>query len=160
MRYLGALLLLAVAAYTVKSYRKYSLRGIEEAEGFLCLLDRLYDGVFCYLRTPAESIGDLSILALDELGFLPLEESETSLKNAFAKVKGKSAMTEEQKTLLSDFFDKVGQGYYENEIRSIAYTRERLQEMTAKEKGERAKRQKTVSALCFAAALSLCVLLI
>ena len=160
MHLVGCALIILGAALCVGAYRRYTERAIAEGEDFLKLLDRLYDGIFCYLKTPSEIICSSELPSLNTLGFVGLVKDGVDPSAAFEQLKEKLCLGEEQKELLSSFFKRIGGGYLENEIRSIDYTKKRFAELMLGSKESLAKRVKTVGAVSFAAALSLCIILI
>ena len=126
----------------------------------LCrFIERTRNEISCYLK-PIEKIPQgFSSALLSELYFLQTAEVE-GFATAFCRAEEKIPLREREKRIFEHFFENIGHGYVDDELKLIDSTLLELKDILAQEETELSKKRKLFLTLSATLSLAVIILLI
>lgn len=158
--FFGAALLLGAAHLLARFLVREKKRSLDELAGLILFLERLREGIGCYLAPSEELFSDFTVPALEANGFLPFLRERCDLADTFRRTRGAFALPERAKEILSDFSEGFGGGYREEELARAERARVALSALYEGERVAFAREARLRRVLCFSGALSLVLLLL
>ena len=141
---------LGLAAILILRYYFAYLRArSEECRELLSFLTELERGMRRSLETPSSVAKRFEAKRLGDSGFLSAISNGKSLSEAFDAAGDRMLLPETAKELLKRYFEGVGVGYLETELRELGRTIAELKTVADREREEISRRGKVAGVLLF-----------
>ena len=139
------------ALLLLRYYFAYLRARLDECLGFLSLLSELKRGISLRLESPSSVALRLSEPRLAPSGFNSALENGASLSEAFEAVRERLLIPQEAGRILGEYFDCVGEGYLDAELRSLEGAISALEPIAVRERDGINQRCRLAGVLTFSA---------
>lgn len=129
MKYFGIFLLIIAASSFAREYTVYMKRRLSQCRDFLSFISHMRICVGCYLLPSDELWRGFESDELSAVGFLDSVKSGDGIFSAYKKCEGNLSLSREEKSVLSELFSSLGEGYLEDGMHLIRASEERMQEL-------------------------------
>ena len=155
----GGIALVMISALLVsREYSRRLDRRISEYRGLVDLIAYAECEITKSLSHGSGLWQGFSDVALEKCGLLPLLRKGESLKSAFDKCKGKTALSTEASERISELFAPLGRGYRDAEIRLLGEIKDSLSKELDTESESAEKNKKIAKALLLGGALTIAIM--
>ena len=159
-RGIGALIVFLAALLSVRLYRSYLDGRLTEGRAFLRLIERVRDGVNCYLTPIPNILEAASELHSAILSLWKRVADGATPSEAYEVVEGELSLDSVSREILRRFFDGLGSGYREGVVAFAEECRGELSERLDMLEAEDEKNKKIYSALIVGGALGFILLFV
>ena len=142
---------LGVAALLLlRYYFAYLKARCDECVGFLSFLSELERGMWRSLESPSAAARRVDEPRLRASGFLDYLSEGLSPSEALKRASDRLVIPADARRVLAEYFAVAGEGYLENELKSLGRAMAELEKIAARERDEIGRRGRVAGVLLFA----------